>query len=127
MTWQIVALDKQPGVRPVGIGECWLRAVSKLVLANCGREGKAACGSTQLCAGLKAGIEGAIHSVRKKAAEDRSMEFEDWEIDDDLWRAEAEEGEAPPWESSTTEEAFQDAVESVICAHFFAWSHQHVL
>eukprot|EP00804_Cyclotella_cryptica_P019798 CCRYP_009693-RA/>CCRYP_009693-RA protein AED:0.29 eAED:0.30 QI:0/0/0/1/0/0.14/7/0/1059 len=52
---RLVALDKNPG--PVGIGECWIRAVSKLVLADCGKEGKAACGSIQLCAGLEAGIE----------------------------------------------------------------------
>jgi hypothetical protein len=83
-------------------------AVSKLVLADCGKEGKAACGSTQLCDGLEAGIEGAIHSIRKQTAQDRSMEFEDWEINDDLWRNEAEEGETPPWETSV-EEAFQDA------------------
>eukprot|EP00804_Cyclotella_cryptica_P029931 CCRYP_017814-RA/>CCRYP_017814-RA protein AED:0.77 eAED:0.58 QI:0/-1/0/1/-1/1/1/0/182 len=108
---RLVALDKNPGVRPVGIGECWIRAVSKLVLADCGKEGKAACGSIQLCAGLEAGIEGAIHSIRKQTAQDRSMEFEDWEINDDLWRNEAEEGETPPWETSV-EEAFQDAYES---------------
>ena len=109
---RLVALDKQPGVRPLGIGECWLRAVSKCVLKECGREGKAACGSTQLCAGLEAGIEGAIHSIRKKAAENKSQEYEEWEIDDDLWRKEAEEGETPPWEASPNEEEFQDAVES---------------
>ena len=74
-------------------------------------EGKAACGSTQLCAGLEAGIKGAIHSIRKQTAQDQSMEFEDWEINDDLWRNEAEEGETPPWEMSV-EEAFQDAYES---------------
>ena len=108
---RLVALDKNPGVRPVGIGECWIRAVSKLVLADCGKEGKAACGSIQLCAGLEAGIEGAIHSIRKWTTKDRSMEFEDWEINDDLWRNEAEEGETPPWETSV-EEAFQDAYES---------------
>eukprot|EP00804_Cyclotella_cryptica_P017895 CCRYP_001275-RA/>CCRYP_001275-RA protein AED:0.09 eAED:0.08 QI:0/-1/0/1/-1/1/1/0/754 len=109
---RLVALDKQPGVRPVGIGECWIRAVSKCILKECGREGKAACGSTQLCAGLEAGIEGAIHSIRKKAAEDKSQDYEEWEIDDDLWRSEAEEGETPPWEASPSEEVFQDAVES---------------
>eukprot|EP00956_Cyclotella_meneghiniana_P019697 scaffold34083_cov46-Cyclotella_meneghiniana.AAC.1 len=59
---------------------------------ECGREAKAACGSTQLCAGLEAGIEGAIHGVRRKAEEDHSLEFEEWEIKDDLWRAEAAEG-----------------------------------
>ena len=109
---RLVALDKQPGVRPLGIGECWLHAVSKCVLKECGREGKAACGSTQLCAGLEAGIEGAIHSIRKKATEDKSQEYEEWEIDDYLWRKEAEEGETPPWEASPNEEEFQDAVES---------------
>ncbi len=108
---RLVALDKQRGVRPVGIGECWMRAVSKLVLADCAKEGKAACGSNQLCAGLEAGIEGAIHSIRKKACEDRSMEFEEWEIDDDLWQAAAEAGETPPWDPPV-EESFHDAVES---------------
>jgi hypothetical protein len=88
-----------------------MRAVSKL-LADCAKEGKAACGSNQLCAGLEAGIEGAIHSVRKKAYEDRSMDFKECEIDDDLWQATAEAGETPP-QDPTGEESFQDAVESV--------------
>eukprot|EP00956_Cyclotella_meneghiniana_P036391 scaffold125132_cov43-Cyclotella_meneghiniana.AAC.1 len=61
---RVAALDKQPGVRPLGVGEALMRLISKVVLADCGREAKAACGSTQLCAGLEAGIEGAIHAVR---------------------------------------------------------------
>ncbi|KAL7519316.1 hypothetical protein ACHAWF_000226 [Thalassiosira exigua] len=73
------ALDKQPGVRPLGIGEIWRRAMAK-----------AACGSTQLCAGLEAGIEGAIHSVLETAAEDDCLEFGEWEVDDDIWEKEAE-------------------------------------
>ncbi len=47
-----VALDKSPGVRPLGIGESWMRLWSdcshtktKVVATN-------ACGNTQLCAGL---------------------------------------------------------------------------
>ena len=106
---RLVALDKQPGVRPVGIGECWMRAVSKLVLVDCAKEGKAACGSTQLCAGLEAVIEGAIHSIRTKACEDKSIDFEEWELDDDLWQAAAEAGETPPWDPPV-EESFQDTV-----------------
>ena len=97
---RLVALDKQPGVRPLGIGEIWLRAVSKCVLKDCGKEGKDACGSTQLCAGLEAGIEGALHAVRAKAASDHALLFEEWEINDDLWRADAADGEVPPWETN---------------------------
>ena len=58
MYCRLVALDKCPGVRPLGIGEVWRRAIAKCVLAECGDDAKAACGSTQLCAGLEAGIEG---------------------------------------------------------------------
>ncbi len=79
---------------------------------ECGSEGKAACGSTQLCAGLEAGIEGAIHSIRKKATEDKSQDYEEWEIDDDLWWSEAEEGAIPPWEGTQSKEVFEDAVKS---------------
>jgi len=66
----------------------------------------------QLCASLETGIEGAIHSIRKKATEDKSQEYDEWEIDDDLWRSEAEEGMTPPWEVAPSKEVFQDAVES---------------
>ena len=58
----LVALDKQPGVRPLGIGEAWMHAVSKLVLMQCRMDGKEVCGNTQLCAGLEAGIEGTIYA-----------------------------------------------------------------
>ena len=53
----LVALDKRPGVRPVGIGEMLRRAFAKLVMREAGEEAKRACGNLQLCAGLKAGIE----------------------------------------------------------------------
>ena len=71
----LVALDKQPGVRPLGIGEAWMRAVSKLVLMQCGRDGKAACGNTQLCADLEAGIEGAIHASIQRANGADTLQF----------------------------------------------------
>ena len=68
MANRLMALDKCPGVRPVGIGEIWRRLFSKCVLKEAGAEATEACGSDQLCAGLKAGIEGAVHAVRAMAA-----------------------------------------------------------
>jgi hypothetical protein len=75
-----------------------------------------------LCAGLEAGIEGAIHSIQKKAAEDKSQEYEEWEIVDDLWRSEVEEDMTPPWEAAPSEEVFQGAVPMVTEPQFlFSW------
>jgi hypothetical protein len=97
MCRRLVALDKQPGVRPLAIGEIWQRCIAKGNLAGSGAEAKGACGSTQLCAGLEAGIEGALHAVRLRAETNGSMRFRAGEIDDDLWEDEREDGEDPPW------------------------------
>ena len=55
------ALDKCPGVSPIGIGEAWMRLVAICVLQVSVLEAKAECGVDQLWAGLEAGIEGGIH------------------------------------------------------------------
>ena len=65
----LVALDKRPGVRPVGIGETLRRALAKLVMREAGDQAKMACGNLQLCAGLKAGIDGATHAVGQRRLE----------------------------------------------------------
>ena len=85
MACRLVALDKQPGVRPLGIGEVWRRGLAKCILVICGEDAKSACGSTNLCAGLKAGIEGALHAVSARAALANTLEFGDWEVDDDIF------------------------------------------
>ena len=59
-----MALDKDPGVRPVGIGEAIRRLMAKLVHSLPATQAMEACGSNNLCGGLKAGIEGAIHASR---------------------------------------------------------------
>ena len=82
-----------PGVRPVGIGEIWKRGIAKCALKIVGEDAKGACGSTNLCAGLEAGIEGALHSVSARAADAHCMEFGNWEVDDDVFARTAEEDE----------------------------------
>ena len=60
----LVELDKMTGVRPVGIGETWKRIATKVVLEIAGGGENDVCGKVQLCAGLEAGIDGAVHAVR---------------------------------------------------------------
>jgi hypothetical protein len=64
MANRLVALDKEPGTRPVGIGEVYRRLWAKCLLKAIGSQATAACGNYNLCAGLQAGIEGAVHAVR---------------------------------------------------------------
>ena len=65
-TRRLLALDKEPGTRPVGIGSIWLRYIAKLLLAETAVEAKSACGSLQLCAGLELGTEGGLHAVHER-------------------------------------------------------------
>ena len=57
-------LEKQPVVRPVGVGEMRQRLFAKILLKVTGIEATMACKDDQLCAGLKAGIYGTIHEVQ---------------------------------------------------------------
>ena len=56
MAFRLVALDKRPGVRPVGIGDtlCW--DLPKLVMKAARYKAKTVCGNLQLCKGLDSGI-----------------------------------------------------------------------
>ena len=65
MSNRLVALDKCPGVRPIGIGQIWRRAITKCFLSVASPAATEACGTQQLCCGLSAGIEGAIHAAQQ--------------------------------------------------------------
>ena len=64
MATRLVALDKEPGTRPIGIGEIFRRLAAKTLLKSKGLMATHACGSSNLCAGLSAGIEGALHAMQ---------------------------------------------------------------
>ena len=59
-----LAADKRPGVRPRGCGETWMRLIANCNLMQSREMATAACGNTQLCAGLRSGIEASLHAVR---------------------------------------------------------------
>jgi hypothetical protein len=58
-----VALDKSPGVRPLGVGEVWMCLWSDCSHMKTKAVATSACGNTQLCAGLCPGIEANLHAV----------------------------------------------------------------
>ena len=62
---RLIALDKNPGVRPIGIGETPRRIIAKALIAVTRSDILETVGSTQLCAGQIAGAESAVHAVRE--------------------------------------------------------------
>ena len=65
MSSRLIALDKNPGVHPIGIGEVLIRILGKMMISITGIDVEEVCSVDQLCSGLKAGIEGAVHGLRE--------------------------------------------------------------
>ena len=78
MPGRLIVLDKQPAVRLVGIVEIWRRLFSNIVLKFTGPEETIAYQDEQLCAVLKAGIDGTFHGVQY--IWDKNSTMEDWRL-----------------------------------------------
>ena len=64
MACRLVPLDKNPGLRPIGIGEVIRRIIGKTVMAVLKEDIGEASGNLQMCAGKPAGAEAAIHALK---------------------------------------------------------------
>ena len=62
---RLIALDKCPGVRPIGIGEVSRRIIGKAIIKTIGREIREATDPLQTCAGHLSGCEAAVHAMHQ--------------------------------------------------------------
>ena len=62
---RLVPLDKNPGCRPIGIGEVVRRIIGKCIMSVIKVDVRNAAGNLQVCAGQQAGGEAAIHAMRE--------------------------------------------------------------
>ena len=62
---RLIPLDKNPGVRPIGVGETLRRICGKAISWTLKEKIKAAAGPLQICASHGAGAEAAIHGMRE--------------------------------------------------------------
>ena len=66
---QLIALDKCPGVRPIGVGETARCAIGKAIATASINNIQEAAGSLQVCAG---GCEAAVHAMHQVFQSDLS-------------------------------------------------------
>ena len=64
LSCRIIPLDKNPGLRPIGVGEILRRIAGKVVVVSLVRgDVFYSVGSLQVCGGHEAGCEAAIHAM----------------------------------------------------------------
>ena len=71
---RLIALDKRPGVRPIGINEVICRIVTKTFLRVVGDDVEEVCGFLQKCSSAPSGfLEAAVYAMQQ-IYEDKSTE-----------------------------------------------------
>ena len=72
---RLIPLNKNPGVRRIGIAETLRRITAKAIPAIVKQDVETAAGSLQVCAGQEGGCEAAVHAMRQvfSAAEDNAV------------------------------------------------------
>ena len=63
LSCRLIPLDKNPGVRPIGVGEVLRRIIGKAIMKVLKEDIVQASGTLQTCAGIDSGIEAAVHSM----------------------------------------------------------------
>ena len=65
MANMLIPLDKNPGLRPIGIGEVLRRIIGKMVVKVLRPNLQEDAGDLQLCAGQRSGCEAGIHAMHE--------------------------------------------------------------
>ena len=66
LSCRLIPLNKNPGVRPIGVGEVLRRIIGKAVTRLLKRDIVEAAGALQTCSGVESGIEAAVHATAQK-------------------------------------------------------------
>ena len=61
---RLIPLNKQPGIRPIGVCEVVRRILGKAIMGVVADDVRLAAGPLQLCCGQDAGCEAAVHAMR---------------------------------------------------------------
>ena len=69
LSCRLIPLNKNPGVRPIGVGEVLRRIIGKAVTRLLKRDIVEAAGALQTCSGVESGIEAAVHATAQKFSE----------------------------------------------------------
>ena len=72
LSCRLIPLDKNPGVRPIGIGEVLRRIVGKAIIFTIKPQILESAGDLQLCAGHPAGCKAAVHAMSEIFAEEET-------------------------------------------------------